>query len=122
MEISLIEFKKYIPKVTLKDDELMFYLKRAKRGVERDGFHVMHKEFDELQRLYALGLMQEDKVEGVPNPSGDVPAGISSIGLSGLSISFKDSNSTRTSSGKVGFFLEYEVLVRKLRGFEGRIA
>jgi len=135
MEITLEQFKLYIPTVTLTDPEIERYLTDAKRAVTRDGFSVSHKEFDELQRFYALGLMQEDKVSGVRTPasssgSGSGAEGISSISVAGISVGFRDPNTSsssssassgRTSEGKTGYFLDYDVLKRKLQFPRGRI-
>ena len=100
------------------------YLSDARRAVERDGFNVSHKDFDELQKLYALALMQEDKVSGVRSATsgGNNPEGISSIGVAGISIGFSNnSQTTMTKSGKTGYYIDYENLVRKLRSLEARI-
>lgn len=126
MEITLEQFKQYIPDVTLDDARIELYLSDAKRAVERDGFDIGHKDFDELQKFYALALMQDDKVAGVKSAtaSGNNPEGISSIGVAGISIGFSNptsSNSVYTKTGKTGYYLDYENLVRKIRGLKGRL-
>jgi hypothetical protein len=122
MEITLTEFKDYIPSVNLTDPQIERYLKDSKRAVERD-FPVSHPEFDELQRLYALGLMQEDKINGVRSSTGNVPEGISSIGVAGVSVGFQSPTSVlRNTDGKTGYFIDYDNLKRKLLRYKGRIA
>lgn len=127
MEISLEQFKLYIPSVTLDDTVIQRYLSDAKRAVVRDGFSESHIDFDELQRLYALGLMQQDKVAGVisATSSGNAPEGISSIGVAGISIGFGGANSSSkidSATGKIGYMADYVQLVRKLNWGKGRIA
>jgi hypothetical protein len=121
MEISIIDFKTFIPKVALSDVEIASYLARSRRAVIRDGFYIEHKDFDELQRLYAMGLMQSDKIAGLPSPSSESPPGISSIGLSGLNIGFKTDSSPSSRSGKTGYFLDYENLKNQLYEYKDRI-
>lgn len=126
MEITLEQFKLYIPSVTLEDVVIERYLSDSKRAVIRDGFGVSHKDFDELQRLYALGLMQQDKVTGIisATSSGDAPEGIRSIGVAGINIGFADSASAGRmdrTTGKIGYMADYIELVRKLNGLKGRI-
>lgn len=126
MEIALEQFKPYVPSVTLDDVTLQRYLDDAKRAVVRDGFDVSHADFDELQRLYALGLMQQDKVAGVisATSSGNAPEGISSIGVAGISIGFGGANSSSKIdkySGEIGYMADYKKLVRKLIGLTGRV-
>lgn len=127
MILELAIFKNYIPLVTLDDVRIQLYLDDAKRVVTRDGFDESHVDFDELQKLAALALMQEDKVVGVKSASsvGNNPDGISSIGVSGINIGFQSPSMTsviRTAQGKTGYYLDYENLRRKLHGFKGRVA
>jgi hypothetical protein len=126
MEITLNQFKVYIPNVTLDDSRIGIYLSDAKRAVERDGFDVNHPYFDELQKFYALALMQDDKVAGVKSATaiGNNPEGISSIGVAGINIGFAGSGgsqTTYTKSGKIGYYVDYENLVKKIRGFGARV-
>jgi hypothetical protein len=128
LEITLEQFKQYIPDVTLDDTRIELYLSDARRAVERDGFGVEHKDFDELQKFYALALMQDDKVSGVKSAtaSGNNPEGISSIGVAGISIGFSNpssggSGTAFTRSGKIGYYVDYENLVKKIRGFKGKL-
>ena len=127
MEITLEQFKIYIPNVTLEDTRIELYLSDAKRAVERDGFDVSHKDFDELQRIYALALMQDDKVVGVKSATavGNNPDGISSIGVAGISVGFASPSSSQnvfTKDGKIGYYIDYESLKKRLNLFKGRIA
>jgi hypothetical protein len=126
MEITLEQFKLYIPDVTLEDVVIQRYLADSKRAVIRDGFDMSHIDFDELQRLYCLGLLQQDKVAGVlsATSSGDAPEGIRSIGVAGINIGFADSSTANRIdrfSNKIGYMADYSELVRKLRGLQGRI-
>lgn len=126
MEITIELFKLYIPNVTLDDVVIQRYLDDSKRAVIRDGFDVSHVDFDELQRLYAMGLMQQDKVTGVlsATSSGDAPDGISSIGVAGINIGFSGSKTASKFdkySGKIGYMADYAELVRKLIYSESRI-
>lgn len=127
MKITLTDFKVYIPSVTLADERLQKYLDDAARAVKRDGFDESHEDFDELQRVLCLALMQEDKISGVRSATsaGQNPDGISSIGVAGISIGFQspsNSGSIITKSGKTGYYLDYELLKKKISGFKGRIA
>lgn len=123
MILELAIFKNYIPSVTLDDVRLQLYLDDAARNVKRDGFDESHVDFDELQKLAALALMQEDKVVGVKSASsvGNNPDGIRSIGVAGINIGFSENNQN-TAQGKSGYYLDYENLRRKLHGFKGRVA
>ena len=126
MEITLEQFKLYIPDVTLDDTVIERFLSDSKRAVIRDGFDVSHADFDELQRLYAMGLMQEGKVAGVlsATSSGDAPEGISSIGVAGINIGFsgtKTASKMDRLSGKIGYMADYLELVRKLNKFKARL-
>lgn len=126
MEITLSQFKVYIPGVTLLDSRITLYLADAKRAVERDGFSVDHKDFDELQKLMALALMQDDKVSGVKSATaiGNNPEGINSIGVAGISIGFQgpsNTNTVITKTGKMGYYLDYDNLKAKLNGLKGRV-
>lgn len=125
MEISLEEFRKSIPAVTLDDAAVTKYLTDSARAVKRDGVNSDHKEFDELQKFYALGLMQNDRVAGVRSAYavGKNPEGISSMSVAGISLGFQSpSSSSFSSEGKTGYFLDYDVLLKKVRGLKGRIA
>ncbi len=126
MEISLEKFKTYIPTVTLEDSRLLVYLADAKRSVERDSISCSHHDFDELQKLYALALMQDDKVSGVKSGGGggNTPEGIRSIGVAGINIGFAESSSSQTKttrSGKTGYYIDYEILLKKIHGMGVRI-
>lgn len=127
MQITLEQFKKYIPSVTLDDPRIQLYLDDAKRVVKRDGFDVSHLEFDELQKYCALALMQDDKVAGVKSASavGNNPEGINSIGVAGINIGFQSpsqSTTVFTKDGKTGYYLDYENLKKRIRAFQGRVA
>jgi hypothetical protein len=126
MEITLEQFKLYIPDVTLDDTVLERYLVDSRRAVIRDGFPITHPDFDELQRLYCLGLLQQDKVSGVisATSSGDAPEGISNISVAGIGIGFsgtKTASKMDRATGKIGYMADYMELVTKLRGLQDRI-
>ena len=126
MQITLLNFKQYIPSVTLDDTRLQLYLDDAKRAIMRDGFQESHSDFDELQKFMALALMQDDRVSGVKSASsvGNNPDGIGSIGVAGINIGFQSPSQTTnvlTSKGKAGYYLDYEILVKKLNGLRGRV-
>lgn len=126
MEIDLATFKTFISNVTLDDVSLQRFLDSSKRAVVRDGFDVSHIDFDELQRLYAMGLLQEEKISGMVSAtsSGSAPEGISSIGISGITVGFSQSaNASKVDrlTGKIGYMADYEMLVRKIRKFKGRL-
>jgi len=127
MQISLEQFKQYIPSVTMDDTRIQLYLDDAKRNVERDGFDESHNDFDALQRIMALALMQDDKVAGIKSATtvGNNPEGINSIGVAGINIGFQNPsqvNTVLTSQGKAGYYVDYDILRKKLNGFRGRIA
>ena len=123
MELTLDKFKVYIPEVTLPDDRIWTYLQDGKNNVMRDGIDVSHNDFSELQKLNSLALMQDDKVTGIKSASssGSAPEGISSISVAGLSVGFSGSSSVATKSGKMGYYIDYEVLLKKIRAFQNRI-
>ncbi|MBK8397437.1 MAG: hypothetical protein IPL26_19660 [Leptospiraceae bacterium] len=127
MEITLEQFKQYIPSVTLDDPRIQLYLDDAKRVVKRDGFLESDEEFDALQKLAALALMQDDKVAGVKSASavGNNPEGINSIGVAGINIGFQSPvamNRVSTRDGKIGYYIDYENLKKRIWAYCGRVA
>ena len=127
MEITLEQFKQYIPSVTLDDPRIQLYLDDAKRVVKRDGFLESDEEFDALQKLAALALMQDDKVAGVKSASavGNNPEGINSIGVAGINIGFQSPvamNRVSTRAGKIGYYIDYENLKKRIWAYCDRVA
>lgn len=127
MTLDLTTFKKYIPAVTIEDARIQLYLDDAARVVKRDGFDEAHLEFDELQRFCALALMQDDKVAGVKSATavGNNPEGINSIGVAGINIGFQSPDSSRTVStvnGKIGYYIDYMNLKKRIWAYQGRVA
>ena len=127
MLLDITTFKKYIPAVTLDDARIQLYLDDAARVVKRDGFDEAHLEFDELQRFCALALMQDDKVAGVKSATavGNNPEGINSIGVAGINIGFQSPDSSRavsTRDGKIGYYLDYMNLKKRIWAYSGRVA
>lgn len=127
MTLELTTFKQYIPAVTIDDPRIQLYLDDAARIVKRDGFDESHADFDELQKLCALALMQDDKVAGVKSATavGNNPEGINSIGVAGINIGFQSpssSNSVFTKEGKSGYYLDYMNLKKRIWAFGGRVA
>lgn len=60
-EISLADFKTYLPvNHGYEDPFLQRILNDARREVEMDGISADHNQFDFLQRLKALALLQQD--------------------------------------------------------------
>lgn len=123
MEITLETFKQYIPNVTLDDTRIELYLSDAKRSVIRDGFDVSHTDFDELQKLMALALMQDDKVAGVKSATaiGNNPDGINSVSVAGVSVGFQNPGQMNTVHTQTGYYLDYDILRKKLNGLKGRL-
>lgn len=127
MILDITTFKIYIPAVTIDDARIQLYLDDAKRIVKRDGFDESHDDFDALQKLCALALMQDDKVAGVKSATavGNNPEGINSIGVAGINIGFQSptqSSVVYTKEGKSGYYIDYDILRKKLNGFKGRVA
>ncbi len=127
MTLDLTTFKKYIPAVTIDDARIQLYLDDAARVVKRDGFDEAHLDFDELQRFCALALMQDDKVAGVKSATavGNNPEGINSIGVAGINIGFQSPdamNRVSTKDGKIGYYIDYMNLKKRIWAFGGRVA
>lgn len=60
MEIDIETFKTYVPEtMRTSDGRYIEFLRDAKRKVIRDGVKETHDDFDVLQRLYALFLIQQ---------------------------------------------------------------
>jgi hypothetical protein len=123
MELTLERFKKYIPKVILSDEDIVRYLNDSKRNVIRDGFDVSHEDFDELQRLHCLGILQLEDVKGI-NSAGfggnSTDKKISSFNVSGISVSYANNSANGAfiskTTGRSGYLGQYDELVRTLRG------
>ena len=124
MELTVEKIKVYLTKAKISDPEILVYLNDSKRFVLRDGFGIEHEDFDELQRLHCLGMMQLNNVEGIPNAGfggNSSDKKISSFGVSGISVSYQADNSggsfVNKLTGRSGYLGQYDELVQKLRGF-----
>ncbi|EKO86533.1 PF13262 family protein [Leptospira interrogans serovar Grippotyphosa str. 2006006986] len=123
-EISLSEFKLSLPEDTFEDPKLIWFLNRAKRNVIRDGIQESHSDFDELQRLFALYLIQKyNRAQNSldPNNSGGT---IESLRVEGIAISYsnveKNSDASDTISSS-SYLQEYQALLSKLIGMNDRL-
>lgn len=123
-EISLSEFKLSLSEDTFTDTKLTWFLSQAKRNVIRDGIQESHSDFDELQRLFALYLIQKyNRAQNSldPNNSGGT---IESLRVEGIAISYsnveKNSDASDTISSS-SYLQEYQVLLSKLIGMNDRL-
>ncbi|EKO62361.1 hypothetical protein FH593_04635 [Leptospira interrogans] len=123
-EISLSEFKLSLPEDTFEDPKLIWFLNRAKRNVIRDGIQESHSDFDELQRLFALYLIQKyNRAQNSLDPNNSGGA-IESLRVEGIAISYsnveKNSDASDTISSS-SYLQEYQVLLSKLIGMDDRL-
>ncbi|MDI7209953.1 DUF4054 domain-containing protein [Leptospira santarosai] len=124
-EILLSEFKLSLSEDTFTDTKLTWFLNRAKRNVIRDGIQESHSDFDELQRLYALYLIQKyNRTQNSLDPNNSGGA-IESLRVEGIAISYsnveKNSNTSDTISSS-SYLQEYQTLLSNLIGLNDRLA
>ncbi|ASV10704.1 hypothetical protein B2G51_01705 [Leptospira santarosai] len=124
-EILLSEFKLSLSEDTFTDPKLSCFLNQAKRNVIRDGVQELHSDFDELQRLYALYLIQKyNRTQNSLDPNNSGGA-IESLRVEGIAISYsnveKNSNTADTISSS-SYLQEYQTLLSKLIGLNDRLA
>ncbi|EMO69802.1 PF13262 family protein [Leptospira santarosai str. 200702252] len=104
---------------------MTWFLNQAKRNVIRDGVQESHSDFDELQRLYALYLIQKyNRTQNSLDPNNSGGA-IESLRVEGIAISYsnveKNSNTADTISSS-SYLQEYQTLLSKLIGLNDRLA
>ncbi|EMO14445.1 PF13262 family protein [Leptospira santarosai str. CBC523] len=124
-EILLSEFKLSLSEDTFTDPKLTWFLNQAKRNVIRDGIQESHSDFDELQRLYALYLIQKyNRTQNSLDPNNSGGA-IESLRVEGIAISYsnveKNSNTSDTISSS-SYLQEYQTLLSKSIGLNDRLA
>lgn len=123
-EISLSEFKLSLSEDTFTDPKLTWFLSQAKRNVIRDGIQESHSDFDELQRLFALYLIQKyNRAQNSLDPNNSGGA-IESLRVEGIAVSYsnveKNSDASDTISSS-SYLQEYQALLSKLIGMNDRL-